>query len=121
MPQPGEDLVLRVATRAFVWPSHPSMDVDVVAGTRVLTTWRFQHPTDAGIVERSVVIPREVIESGIVDLQLSIPQCRSPRDLAMSQDDRQLGLGFARACIVLESSPADPDWLRRRNSITQLY
>jgi hypothetical protein len=121
MPQPSEALVLRVATRAFVWPSHPSMDVDVIAGGRVLTTWRFQHPTDAGIVERSVVVPQDVIESGVVDLQLSIPQCRSPRDLAMSQDERQLGLGFARACIVVESSPADPDWLRRRHSVTQLF
>jgi glycosyltransferase involved in cell wall biosynthesis len=115
MPQPNEPLVLRMAVRGFVPPSQPTLEVDVLVNGTRLATWPFRHPTDFSFVERVVVIPCDLLVDGVVHLQLSIPDARSPRELGMSQDERRLGLGLARAHCTTASGPqADGDWLRRR-------
>jgi glycosyltransferase involved in cell wall biosynthesis len=98
-PSTGEPLRLHLAVRTFVWPSHPQLDVQVRAGDRHLTTWTFQHPQEVTFVEPTVVIPPEAIVDGVVRLQFEMPNCRSPRELGMSDDERKLGIGLARAFI----------------------
>jgi len=118
MPQPTEALVLRMAVRGFVPPSHPTLDVDVLANGTRLTTWSFRHPSDFSFVERVVVISPVLLVDGVVHLQLSIPGSRSPRELGMSQDERRLGVGLARAHLTTERGPRpDHNWLRGRRGV----
>jgi hypothetical protein len=121
MPQPSEPLVLRMAVRGFVPPAQPSLDADVLVNGTHVTTWLFRHPTDFSFVERVVAIPPDLLVDGVVHLQLSIPEAKSPRELGMSQDDRRLGVGLARAHCTTRSGPQpDADWLRRRRSVSPL-
>ncbi|MEZ5319967.1 MAG: glycosyltransferase [Vicinamibacterales bacterium] len=114
MPQPSDPVRIRVGLRAFIWPAHPRLDVEVRAAGRVLTTWTFRHPVDLGLVERSVDVPADLLEDGLVRLDLTIPDCRSPRMLGLSDDDRRLGIGLVKAqCAPVAVAAADVDWLRR--------
>ena len=122
MPQPSEPVLLRLAVRAFVWPSHPALEVDVMAKGTHLTTWAFHHPGDTGFVERSVVIPPDARVDGVVHLELAIPRCRSPRELGMSHDERRLGLGLARGYCALAGAPEiKSGWLVRGRSAPQAW
>ena len=115
LPQQTEPIVVRAFVRGFVPPAHPALDVDVIVGGTRLATWAFRHPTDFSFVERTVVIPPDLIVDGVVQLELSIPDCRSPRELGMSDDERRLGLGLARAvCTAQSVPPMGADWTRSR-------
>jgi hypothetical protein len=118
MPPPAEPFVWRAGLRAFVWPSHPTLDVDVrIAGT-TLARWSFDHRLDGPLVERSVVVPPDLLRDGVAHLQFDIPGCVSPRQLGMSGDDRLLGIGLVKAqCTTPERQRQDVDWLRRRRGI----
>jgi len=84
-----------------------------VRGSR-LATWAFRHPTDFSFVERTVVIPPELMPDGIAELEFVIADCRSPRELGMSDDGRKLGVGLARAICVVGDPTRSNDWHRAR-------
>ena len=110
LPQPSEPVVMRAIVRGFVPPAQPELDVDVLVNRTKVATWSFRHPTDFSFVERSVVIPTELISDGFVHMQLSMPGVRSPRELGMSQDERRLGVGLVRAhCTTRRQISGDTD------------
>ena len=117
LPQPSEPLVLRASVRGFVSARQPRLGVDVsVKGTR-LTTWTFEHPSDFAFVERAVTIPVELVEDGMVRVDLSMSSARSPRDLGLSQDERRLGIGLSRGhCSTPSRLPPGQLWNVRRRS-----
>lgn len=113
-PPPGEPIVWRAAVRAFVWPQHPRLAVEVVANGVPVGRWHFEHRQDRGVVERVAMIPAELVRHEPVELQFRIPGCISPRELGLSQDERQLGIGLVKAQWVTEAEwRRDPDWLQR--------
>jgi len=117
LPQPSEPVVVRAIVRGFVPPAQPELDVDVLVNRTRVTTWAFRHPLDFSFVERSLVIPLELISDGFVHLQLSMPGVRSPRELGMSQDERRLGVGLARAYCTTQreaSTETEPSRWRSR-------
>lgn len=113
-PPPAEPVVWRAAVRAFVWPQHPRIEVEVVANDAPVGRWHFEHPHDRGVVERVVTIPAELVQHEPVQLHFRIPGCISPRALGLSQDERRLGIGLVKAQWVTEAEwRRDPDWLQR--------
>jgi glycosyltransferase involved in cell wall biosynthesis len=114
LPQPSEPLVLRALVRGFVSPAQPRLEVDVCVGGTRLTTWTFAHPSDFSLVERAVTIPVDLLDEGVARLELSMPAVRSPRELGMSQDERRLGIGLARAHCSTPGGPRpDAGWKGR--------
>lgn len=113
-PPPRERVVWRAALRAFVWPQHPTLDVEVLAHDVPVGRWRFDYRHDRGIVERLVTIPPELVQRGPVALRFRIPGCASPRELGLSRDERRLGIGLVKAQWTTEAQrDQDPDWLQR--------
>lgn len=113
-PPPHERVVWRAAVRAFVWPQHPTLDVEVRVHDVPIGRWRFDHRHDRGVVERLVTIPPELVQRGPVTLRFRIPGCASPRDLGLSRDERRLGIGLVKAQWITEAErDQDPDWLQR--------
>jgi glycosyltransferase involved in cell wall biosynthesis len=115
MPQPGEPFVVRAMVRGFVPAAQPALEVGVLVNGTQLTRWSFRHPGDFSFVERSVTIPPALLVDGVVHLDLSMPDVRSPRELGMSADQRRLGVGLARGhCTTASGVPPPPGWKGRR-------
>lgn len=113
-PPPDEPVVWRAAVRAFVWPQHPRLEVEVMANDVPVGQWHFDHRHDRGVVERVATIPAELVQRGPVELRFRLPGCISPRDLGLSQDERRLGIGLVKAQWVTEAEwRRDTDWLQR--------
>lgn len=113
-PPPREPVVWRAAVRAFVWPQHPTLEVEVFVHDVPIGRWRFDHRHDRGVVERLVTIPTELVQHDPVALRFRIPGCVSPRELGLSRDERRLGIGLVKAQWVTEAErDQDADWLQR--------
>jgi len=114
VPPPSEAVVWRAALRAFVWPQHPTLEVEVLANDVPVGRWHFDHRHDRAVVERFVVIPPELARRGPLTLRFRIPGCASPRELGLSRDERQLGIGLVKAQWTTEAERnQDVDWLQR--------
>lgn len=96
VPPPAAPIELTVIVRAFVPPQRPNLDVEVLVDSTRVATWRFTHPADFGFVERRVRITPDLVADGWLRLSFVIADARSPRQLGMRADDRQLGIGLVR-------------------------
>jgi glycosyltransferase involved in cell wall biosynthesis len=96
VPPPAGPFELTAIVRAFVPPQRPTLDVDVMLGSTRVATWTFRHPADFGFVERRIRVTPELVVDGWLRLAFVIADARSPQELGMSPDDRQLGIGLVR-------------------------
>jgi hypothetical protein len=91
----ARELFLLANVNAFVDPKNPHRTVRLLVDGRELETWTFSPGRIGGT--RTVRIPAEALAGRTtVPLTVRIDDPASPRQLGLSQDERVLGLGFAR-------------------------
>jgi hypothetical protein len=110
LPQPSDSLVVRMLLRGFVSAAQPTLRVDVKVNGRRRAVWTFSHPGDFQFVERNVTITPDLLDNGLIHVQFEMPEVKSPRELGMSQDERRLGVGLARAWCATAGSPSPSGW-----------
>jgi hypothetical protein len=91
---PETDMFLSIESRAFVNDKHPIQEVEVVVNDRPLE--RLTYTAAALARVRVVRIPQALIaqDDGNLLIQFKIENAKSPAELGLSGDIRQLGLGL---------------------------
>jgi hypothetical protein len=92
-PHRGRKLYAKLKYRAFVHALHRDLSLVCRAEGRDIASWRCGTAAPSGI--QQLVIPSDLLpEGGAMDLEFRISNPRSPADLGVSPDTRQLGLGI---------------------------
>ncbi len=92
-PHRGRNLDADLKYRAFIHNLHRQLDIVCRAGGRDIAAWRCGVDAMSGI--QRLTIPSDVIaDGGALDLEFRISTPRSPAELGISPDTRQLGLGI---------------------------
>lgn len=93
--KPHGALELVTEARAFVGPSLPAQVVDVMVNGNAVAQLTFESP-DA--VEKRLRLPLSAVKpEGDIILTFRVPTAKSPAELGMSSDPRQLGIGVISA------------------------
>jgi hypothetical protein len=98
VPRAGGDEVLTVTSSAFVLDRGGKLDVDVVVNDELVAHWVFprcwDYATSRGrLVQRSARVPATVLNRrSPAEVVFRMPGVKSPRELGLSDDNRQLGL-----------------------------
>jgi glycosyltransferase involved in cell wall biosynthesis len=92
-PHRGRTLYADLRYRAFVHSLHGRLDIVCRARGRDIAAWRCGTDTASG-VQRMSIPPDAIREDGTLDLEFHISDPRSPAELGVSSDTRQLGLGI---------------------------
>lgn len=86
-----DQLDLIIEARAFIAPSHPAQIIEVLANGALLDRLAYE---DSEMIEKRLRLPETIAKSGgDVVLTFRMPSAKSPAELGMSSDTRQLGLG----------------------------
>ena len=91
-PPPVKDVVLSVMVSAFVSDHHPSLDVDVFVNGHILARWSFANGQNVG--ERQIIIPLNIAKEPTLRVDFRMYDPKSPAELGLSTDGRELGLSM---------------------------
>jgi len=90
----GKPKSLKLQARAFVHDKHPKLDVDILINgveQKKISLKEFE------INQIDVPLPASLLNKEYFKLEFKIRNPASPKDLGISEDDRQLGLGLISA------------------------
>lgn len=91
-------IVLDFNVKAFVNNKHPSQVVYVKHNDKILAEWNFHYKQPAP--KTTLIIPSDLIsQNGSFQLEFDIQNPKSPYELGLSEDKRQLGIGFVSLTI----------------------
>jgi hypothetical protein len=98
--RPPGPLMLRARARALVSGSQITRLVDVMVNGQHLATWTFDRREP---VVQTLRIPADVLVGlGPLEIDFSIAQPRSPKELGINEDPRGLGMGLIEARITAD-------------------
>jgi hypothetical protein len=91
-PAPNTDLVLEVEMHAFAPPQRPQSTVSAWVNHHKLADWLIAGP--APVMRKQVRIPRALVTSSRLQLELVNHDPRSPAEVGFSGDRRKVGLAI---------------------------
>lgn len=85
---------LELVVSAFVSPSHPKQRVEIYFDgkpQKIVTL------SEAGENHLVIPIPEDLLNTAYLEIQFSLPDAKSPKELGMGDDDRHLAIGMKSA------------------------
>ena len=101
---PAGDLELDASMWAFVPPKRASLAAKVRVNGAPVALWEV--PPAGKLVGERALVPRELIgDTGVAVIDFQVDGAVSPKELGLSADDRQLGLGFESLSLRPAGTP----------------
>ncbi|AIY44138.1 Permease of the drug/metabolite transporter [Collimonas arenae] len=102
----GSAIDLEFNSRAFLVPTHQTLNVLVFVNDQKLGTFKYQYPLDAADSVRTVKIPGDLVakSKGLLKIEFEMENPVSPASLGLSADSRNLGLGLTGLALRSSSS-----------------
>jgi hypothetical protein len=98
---PDHDAELLIEATAFLAKKHPQLEVDISVNQVKLGTLKYDEQTKGGV--RILKLPKAVIEKdGKILIRFAFKNPKSPVELGVSEDIRQLGLGLVGIKLRLD-------------------
>lgn len=94
------DLVARFEVVAFVPHDKPTLSVDISVNGRQPSKWLFNMDHPEGLEPTEITLPARITRNQHVVFALDIDSPRSPADCRVSEDGRQLGVGFKALTLI---------------------
>lgn len=98
---------LEFMSRAFLVPTHQTLNIVVSINGQKLDTFKYQYPLDASDSVRKVKIPGDLIarSKGLFKVEFEMENPASPASLGLNADSRNLGLGLAWIKLTSSTGP----------------
>ncbi len=115
-------LFFSAQVRPFLAPSHPRLDVSLMANDVPVAEWSFDgaRADDREWLWRHVPIPADVVTNGNIQLVLSIRSPASPKELGLSIDARKLGVALRKFSLKPDMHVPETDLSERPSMFARL-